>query len=355
MMPGVVGLIVNPMAGRDIRRVVAAASLQSSPEKLLAVRRILAGIAAVPGIRVVMPDDREGFSDYVASEVRSPVRISLAKGPDGDAGALTMGWVGALQSAGAGVLVVVGGDGTQRNAAQGLPAVPVLPVAGGTNNVACWTGDQTVAGYAAALYLARSLDPASVGQRAKIIHVRVGGHEDMALIDVALVRQPFTGALAVWRADDVEALILGIADPARPGLSNVGGFVSPLRPEDDFGLFMALAADDDEVPGVPTVLVPGLMATMRVRGFSQLAFGQTVSVSRPAGGTLALDGERTVVLHRGETAEVWVQRDGPYVLDPVRVLTASPAYGIPHIALHVPPAASGADGVGKPGHGIFPA
>ena len=53
-----IGLIINPMAGRDIRRLVAYASLQSQPEKAQAARRIAAGLAAVPGVALLVPEDR---------------------------------------------------------------------------------------------------------------------------------------------------------------------------------------------------------------------------------------------------------------------------------------------------------
>jgi len=53
-----VGLIVNPFAGRDVRRLVAPAGSLSNYERAVMVRRLLAGLRAT-GVREVlyMPED----------------------------------------------------------------------------------------------------------------------------------------------------------------------------------------------------------------------------------------------------------------------------------------------------------
>ncbi|OLZ11746.1 NAD(+)/NADH kinase [Sulfobacillus thermosulfidooxidans] len=316
-----IGLIINPMAGRDIRRLVAAASLQSAPEKMLVVRRLFSGMSGIPDTEVMMIDDYEGFGRYALHELNDLLPVKLIAGEkEPSNGASTIDWAKRLEQAGARVIVSVGGDGTQRNIAQAHLRIPILPIAGGTNNVACWTGDQTAAGYACALYLARGDDPLDVGFQAKLIHVQLeSGHEELALIDVALVRQAYTGALAVWHAEDVERLLLTVADPVRPGLSNVGGFLNPVFPGDDVALQVTLRGGP---PGQATlaVMAPGLMTPFYVQQAEPLALGQTVTWSRKEGGSLALDGERSVVLRPQEPVMLRVIRDGPFVLDPTKIL-----------------------------------
>ncbi len=316
-----IGLIINPMAGRDIRRLVAHASLQSGPEKALVAKRIMAGIAAVPGIEILVPEDLYGFFAWLKDDVQRDFAITLVPHPLGDEDSTTL-WVNMLVDAGARALIVVGGDGTQRNVAQAAPQVPVLPVAGGTNNVACYLGDQTAAGYAVARYLADELDPAQVGQRAKLCHITLPrGNEELALIDVALTRQNYTGAMAIWDPDDVMALVLTAADPVRPGLSNVAGYQHPLGFGDDRGLYLAMGP---EGAPVPSVLAPGLVASFRVAEARSLNLDEPICLTAPErGGSLALDGERTVVLRPGDAVTVRIRRDGPLVLDPSRILTAN--------------------------------
>lgn len=312
-----IGLIINPMAGRDIRRLVAYASLQSGPEKALTARRILAGVLAVPGIDVLVPDDEGGFFAWLVSELGRDMPISLIPSPLGEPDSTTV-WVQRLIEAGAEALIVVGGDGTQRNAAQAHPSVPILPVAGGTNNVACYLGDQTAGGYACARYLTDHWDPKESGNRAKVLHIALSnGAEELALIDVALTRQTYTGAMAVWRSEDVDTLVLTRADTLRPGLSSVGGFLHPVDFLDDFGLAIRIGPQGS---WTPAILAPGLMSGFLVEEVSPLDLGQSLELAARSGGTLALDGERTVVLSPNESVLVTLERDGPWILDPQKIL-----------------------------------
>lgn len=312
------GLIINPMAGRDIRRLVAHASLQSQPEKALTAHRIAAGVSAVPNVEVLLPEDRSGFFAWLKEELEKDVPVRLVPRPQTLDDSTPL-WVDMLVEAGAEALIVVGGDGTQRNVAQAAPSVPVLPIAGGTNNVACYLGDQTAGGYAAARFLGDGLALEEAASRAKLLHLSLpDGAEETALIDVALTRQNYTGALAVWDPEDVESLVLAVADAMRPGLSNVGGYQTPVTFHDDFGLYVQLG---DGGATVPSVLAPGLMATFQVHQEQKISFGEPITLSRgDQGGSLALDGERTVVLAPGQSAEVILRRDGPWVLEPGRIL-----------------------------------
>lgn len=317
-----IGLIINPMAGRDIRRLVAHASLQSQPEKALVAHRLAAGVAAVPDVDVLLPEDRSGFFSWLRDELSKEVAVELVERPQtwDDS---TVLWVNMLVQAGADALIVVGGDGTQRNVAQANPSVPVLSIAGGTNNVACYLGDQTAGSYAAARFVKDGMELGEGAARAKLLHVTTRGKEEIALIDVALTRQNFTGAMAVWDPEDVLELILARAEAVRPGLSNVGGHLTPVLFEDDFGLQLRLGENGT---AVSSVLAPGLMADLLVTGEHRIAFDQPVTLTAgPKGGSLALDGERTVVLQAGQSAQVVLRRDGPWTLDPVRILAHSKA------------------------------
>ena len=320
--------MLNPMAGRDIRRLVAFASLQSTPEKLQVLRRLLSGIAVFADqIQVVMPRDYEGLASIAQDEARRLFGLSVELVGDvtGPSSAdTTVKWAGQLVEAGASLLIAIGGDGTQRNVAQSRPGIPVLPVAGGTNNVACWVGDQTIAGFAAGTYVVSPDQYYDQLFVSKVLHLTRERDsmpvEDLALIDIALVRQTFTGALAVWNPEDVRALWLAVADPMRPGLSNVGGHVSPVAAEEDAITWLQLGSEGSyEV--AHGALAPGMMARFLVNGHQRIPLNHTMSIEAPTdGGSLALDGERTLVLTPGETVTLVARRDGPRYLYPQRIL-----------------------------------
>ena len=75
-----VGLIVNPHAGRDVRRLVAAASSLTNHERTIIVRRVLAGLLAAGADEVLYIPDRYGLVPRAADEV---LRHSSDAGNDG--------------------------------------------------------------------------------------------------------------------------------------------------------------------------------------------------------------------------------------------------------------------------------
>ena len=56
-----VGIIANPASGKDIRRLVAHASVFDNNEKINIVRRVLLGLDAVPPLRRAFARRGMGF------------------------------------------------------------------------------------------------------------------------------------------------------------------------------------------------------------------------------------------------------------------------------------------------------
>jgi hypothetical protein len=65
-------------------------------------------------------------------------------------------------------------------------------------------------------------------------------------------------------------------------------------------------------------IAPGAFAEMTIGSSSPLDLGEVVEWRGP--GVLAFDGERTRKLHDGQRARVWVEQDGPLVVDVARAL-----------------------------------
>jgi predicted polyphosphate/ATP-dependent NAD kinase len=57
-----VGVVVNPASGRDLRRLVTGASVFDNAEKAAMVHRLMAGLGAARGDRVVMMPAGSGLS-----------------------------------------------------------------------------------------------------------------------------------------------------------------------------------------------------------------------------------------------------------------------------------------------------
>ena len=140
MSSPLVGIIANPASGRDIRRLVAHGTVFDNNEKAAIVRRVLLGLEAVGIQRVAyMPEHDFGILPRALNELHGQSQLQQTAGP------LEMPVLGTsadstraaqlLVEMGAGCIITLGGDGTNRAVARGCGTVPLIPISTGTNNV----------------------------------------------------------------------------------------------------------------------------------------------------------------------------------------------------------------------------
>jgi predicted polyphosphate/ATP-dependent NAD kinase len=320
---GTVGLIVNPAAGRDIRRLVGAASVMPHHEKAAILRRVLRGLDAA-GIETVrfLPDGA-GIVDAAADVPGLRLRLeALPIRPQGFAGD-SIEAARLLAAGGAAAIVTLGGDGTNRAVASACGRVPLVAISTGTNNVFPTMVEGTVAGLAAGLVASGAVAAGEVAPAAKWVEVSAGGVRDVALVDVAACRDAFRGAAAIWDVARVRALVLSRAEPWAVGLSSIGGQLRPLAADEPGGLYVELGVDGD--PSVRAVVAPGLAVDVPVRSCRLLAPDEEVEL--PGGpGIVALDGERELPCRGRVTARVTA--GGPRLVDVRRVLTLAVRAGL---------------------------
>ena len=314
-----VGLIANPVAGTDIRRLVGQASGVPMHEKVATVRRVLRGLAS-GGVETVfyMPDIAGLAQAAVAGE--SSLRCGpLPMRPMGTADDSTQAGR-LLAEAGAAAIITLGGDGTNRAVAQGCGTVPLVPISTGTNNVFPTMIDGTIAGLAAGLFATGAVTRDAVCRQTKRVEVVTPGGEDFALIDAAVCLDHVTGARAVWDPRRVSAVVMARADPWAVGLSSIGGRLCGVSDDDPRGLYVELGRG----PLVTCVLAPGLVVEVPISGWRSLALDEEVSLD-VGRGTIALDGERQ--LSGGGEVRARVTRAGPVVVDIRAVLAAVGVHG----------------------------
>lgn len=317
---GAVGLIVNPAAGRDIRRLVGAASVMPHHEKAAIVRRVLRGLEAAGVERVRYMPDGAGI---VAAAADVPgLRLRLESLPVRPEGSVRDSIEAArlLAAEGAGAIVTLGGDGTNRAVATTCGRVPLVAISTGTNNVVPSMVEGTIAGLAAGLVASGAVAADQVAPAAKWVEVSTGGVSDVALVDVAACRDAFRGAAAIWDPARVRALVLSRAEPWAVGLSSIGGRLRPLGPGEPGGLYVELGDGAAGEATVRAVLAPGLAADVPVRECRLLALGEEVGLPGETG-IVALDGEREIPCRGRVTARVTA--GGPRLVDVRRVLTVA--------------------------------
>jgi predicted polyphosphate/ATP-dependent NAD kinase len=342
-----VGVVANPASGRDIRRLVTGASVFDNAEKGAMVYRLLAGLGAAGVEKVWMMPAGEGLSGSLIRHLRGrtgrwggtamPGLEFLDMPLYGDARDSTRA-AQELQERGAGAIVVLGGDGTHRVVAKGCGDVPLCALSTGTNNTFPQLRESTVAGIATGLVATGLVAGEPMVRRDKRLDVRVGDHDETALVDVAASRDRFVGARALWRADDLGEAFVTFASPGAVGLSAVAGHVAPVPRDAPYGLYLRLGPPAGAATVVTVALAPGLVTPVGVSDVRRIEPGEVVALA-PADGCLALDGEREI--ERRDTDEVTVTLGaGPLVVDVDAVM----AHAAAHQLLTAAPTKEGADG-----------
>lgn len=310
-----VGIVANPASGKDIRRLVARASVFDNQEKQAIVKRALAGIFSVPGsdsLQIRYLNDGHGIV-RTALESLAPclqqrhcaiVDAHTASAADTTAAAR------ALQDLNVSVVLTLGGDGTNRAFALGWQAAPLIPVSTGTNNVFPLLVEATVAGAAAGLIASGAVAASEVATQQKIIVVDIEDEApDLALIDAVMVAERFIGARALLAPEQLRVAVLTRADPAAVGVTAIGGLIHPVGRDEDAGLQI----DFGEGSSVLAPFAPGLYQQIGITNHHKLALEESVVVKGP--GILAFDGERERVLRSGQRATLTISRSGPLLLD----------------------------------------
>ncbi len=321
-MNSTVGIIANPSAGKDIRRLVAQGRVISNQEKANILRRVFSGLIASGVERVVVMPDMSGLARPAMYDSRGQIEASfLELVPTGSQDDSTRA-AAMMQEMGADCIVTLGGDGTNRVVSKGAGDVPMLPISTGTNNVFPRMTEGTLAGLAAGAVATGIVSPEQACRRSKRLDVVVEGVTvDVALVDAAVSRQMFVGARAVWEPQSLYSMFLTRAEPSCIGLSSIGARLKQIEIDDPFGLYLRFDGEVDETARRVTAPVgPGLVSSVDVMAWRVMEPGDSIPVDLHPG-TVALDGEREVELLPGGNVEVKLSLDGPRVIDVERTMS----------------------------------
>jgi predicted polyphosphate/ATP-dependent NAD kinase len=330
-----VGVIANPASGRDVRRLVAGASVFDNAEKGAMAYRLMVGLGAAGVERVVMMPAGSGLSEALRRMLRSRAGTAGVELPELEV--LDMRLRGTAEDTAAAVaamversvraIAVLGGDGTNRVVAGACGDVPLCPLSTGTNNAFPELREATVAGLATGFVVTGRVGEAAL-RREKILRVAVNGAErDCALVDVARTREPWVGARALWRPGTIAEAVVAFGEPHAVGLSSLAGLLDPAPRAADHGLHLILADPARAALAVEAPLAPGLVATVGIARHRRVACGETVALT-PGTGSLALDGERELELAEEDAVEVTLAREGPLVVDVEAVMAEAAARGL---------------------------
>jgi hypothetical protein len=324
-----VGLILNPMSGRDVRRLVGRAQTESLEVKRSQLARAVVGAAAGGATQFHFVRDvfrlAEQALEYLALDDVKLTQLEI--GPLTTTPADTARAARAMREAGCGALLVMGGDGTSRVVASAWPDAPLVALSLGTNNVFPERVEATLAGAALGLVASGRVALAEVAQRAKVVRAKFAdAAETLALIDAVLVADDHPGSLLPFDAGKIRRAILSRAEPDAVGMSPLGGLLLPTRKEDDAGVDVTCCAPGQGGRALLVPISPGLYRTAFVTDARRVPLGEPISVEGP--GIIEFDGDRERVLAPGERVELRIVRDGPWQIDVQRALAVGAERGL---------------------------
>ena len=313
-----VGIIANPAAGKDIRRIVAQGRFVPNHEKVNILKRVLAGMDAVGVDRALFLPDSGGLGRSALDGAKLGLNAEFLDLTVFHAEIDSTRAGRAMREAGVDCIVTLGGDGTNRAVATECGDVPLLPISTGTNNVFPTMIEGTIAGMAAGAVATGAVDADAATYRHSRLNVFVDGeYRDMALVDVAVSKERFVGARAIWDMATLHQLFLTRANVTSIGLSSIGARLRQVAPDAHAGLHLRFG------PGGDSALAPvspGSVERVDVAEWSVMRPGEdAIPVAlRPA--TIALDGERAFSLPPEARVGVRLSADGPRVVDAEKAL-----------------------------------
>ena len=323
-----IGILVNPRAARDVRRLVTGASSIPVSERIAICHRIVRGLSVLDVGQILMMPDRDNIAVKLKTAVERERLSTSAKLPGvrildmpvTDSAQDTLEAVQLMVKAKVGAIVVLGGDGTHRLVAHACGKIPLACISTGTNNAFPGNPEATIAGLAAGAVGRRLVAPDIVCQSNKRLCVRVNSQDTIpALVDVCITTETQIGTRALWRSNRLRKLFLTFAEPGQVGLSSIGSLLSPTTREGDNGLAIDIDPTAKTFKKLMAPIAPGLFEPVTITNYRPISINQKYMMDSSAG-TLAYDGEREVTLSTGDRIEITLDRRGPRTIDVAKTI-----------------------------------
>lgn len=324
-----IGIIANPVSGKDIRRLVSHATVIDNSEKINIVERIVLGAQAMGIDTVYMMNDSHKMGLKVRDKLNKSkelkCEINLTDTITFNSMKDTLNAAEYMEKNNVGCIVSLGGDGTNRAIAKAVKDTPLIAISTGTNNVYPEMIEGTTAGMAAAAVASKRYDKDSYS----IIDKRIEIYRDSTLVDIALVdavisNNAFVGSKAIWDMDSIEKIFVTRSHPASIGFSAVVGCKKVIHPNDDFGACMNINTNT-EIVTAP--IAAGILEPISVDEPVILEIGKEYDYIAKDSGTIALDGEREIEFSKGQRFVFKITRSGPCHVDVVKALEAAQRNG----------------------------
>jgi len=309
-----VGIIANPAAGKDIRRLVAYATISDNVKKAGIVRRAILALDSTGVDEILLMPDSYSLGARAIDGIRQHglnCRVCFLDMSITDSMQDSVKAARLMNEQGVDCIITVGGDGTNRAVAHGCGQVPIVPISTGTNNVFPFMVEGTTAGLAAGIFARGIVDRNKFAMTTKRLNIiRNGQFVDLGLVDIVVVDEQFIGSKAILDISRVREIIVTQGHPSYIGMASIAGSFYPIGAKDDQGLYLRLGKNNLRVKAA---VAPGVISEVEIAEYRVLNLNDRVEViDKPS--ILALDGEREVEVRGEDKVEIELSRDGPRVV-----------------------------------------
>ena len=259
-----VGIIANPASGRDIRRLVAHGSVFDNTEKVNIVRRILLALNNLELDKVYIMADSFGIGSEAVNglwgeeKAKFKLEVNILKMQITGTAEDSSEAARLMEEKNVDVIIVLGGDGTNRVVVKALKKTPILSLSTGTNNVFPIMAESTMLGLAAGLYTKFSeVDRKKVKRAIKCINIIKNGKiVDLALIDAVIVNESYIGSRALWHPEHLEEIFVTRSTSHDIGMVSIAGRLAEVKETDEGGIFLSVGENGKLVKAA---IAPGVI------------------------------------------------------------------------------------------------
>lgn len=325
-----IGIIANPVSGKDIRRLVSHATVIDNSEKINIVERIVLGAQSMGVDTVYMMNDSHKMGLKVRDKLKTSkelkCEINLTDTITFNSMKDTVNAAEFMENNNVGCIVSLGGDGTNRAIAKAIKKTPLIAISTGTNNAYPEMLEGTIAGMAAAAVASNRFEKESFAITDKRIEIyRDSNLVDIALVDAVISNDPFVGSRAIWDMESIEKIFVTRSHPASIGFSSIVGCKTIIHNhDDDFGAYL------DVNTSTSTVTAPvaaGMLEEVSVGEPVILKLDEEYEYVADDSGTIALDGEREIEFYKGQHFIFKITRNGPIHVNVVKALETAQENG----------------------------
>ena len=310
-----VGIIANPFASMDIRRLVAYATTMGSYQKIGIVRRVILALGWVGIDEILIMPDRDNLGYRALTDIgqhKLKCQASILEMPITNESEDSMTATRIMKEQGVDCIVTMGGDGTNRVVARACGQIPIVPISTGTNNTFPFMVEGTTAGLAAGI-IARGIvnQDTCIAASKKLDIIKNDEVVDLALIDAVVLDQQFIGAKAIWDLSHVKEVITTQCHPAYIGMASIGGSFHPISADDNEGLYLRTGENSLRVSAA---IAPGIIGEVGIEEYRVLSLNERGRIKVEKLALIALDGEREVEIRPQDKIEIELNQNGPRVV-----------------------------------------